>query len=211
MTLTGTLVGYDPGGNGAHGLAIATYQDGEVIELELSTCRTAEKAIAAICVHENVLGIGIDTLTCWSTGPSGWRPADRWLKNNYPSITNSIASANSLFGSMGLNGMAVLLKLRQTFPGIHVSETHPKVLYFELAQSKYDYGTNSAEMDALLGELLGMRINTGNDHEWDAAVSVYALSCGLKGRWAHDLHRLATQQDESIVEPAGTTSYWWPK
>jgi len=211
MSLTGTIVGYDPGGNNDHGLALIKYDNSEIQDVNISTHSTAYSIIAAISDSDNIIAMGIDTLTCWSTGPSGWRPADRFLKNKYPEITNSIISANSLHGSMVLNGMSVIIKIKALFPNIHISETHPKVLYFELSKKKYNYDEHQSEMDILLSELLQKEISTINDHEWDAAFSVYAVSCGLLGKWNKDLHTIQTQNNEMLVEPCGTTSYWWPE
>jgi hypothetical protein len=36
------------------------------------------------------------------TGPGGWRPADRWLRETYPVIRNSVMPLNGLAGSMSL-------------------------------------------------------------------------------------------------------------
>lgn len=209
--LTGTILGYDPGGDGKHGVAFATCEKGVVTGCKFTTLRTAEQVIAATADYTDLIAVGIDTLTCWSTGPSGWRPADRWLKKRYKPITHSIASANSLFGSMGLNGMAVLLALRAGNPALVVCETHPKVLHFALQGAKYDYGNNRSEMDKVLSRAISQPINTSNDHEWDAAISVYAVLQGMAGRWSHDLHAIAPDPGERIIEPCDTTYYWWPE
>ncbi len=210
MTVSGTIVGYDPGGNNAHGLAVVSCKDGEIEEIQVSTHPTTYSILSEIFSLHNVIAIGIDTLTCWSSGPSGWRPADRWLKNKYPSITNSVVSANSLFGSMGLNGMSVLIKLREAFPRLSISETHPKVLYFQLAKKKYNYMDCHEEMDKFLSSLIGQNISTTNDHEWDALISVYAMLCGALSIWTNDLHTIDTEADEELITPCGSTNYWWP-
>ena len=66
---------------------------------------------------------------CWSTGRCGWRPADRWLRGQYPRVANSVVSPNSLFGSMALNGAACVHQLAAQWPDAMISETHPKVGY----------------------------------------------------------------------------------
>jgi hypothetical protein len=81
------------------------------------------------------LSIGIDTLTMLSTGDSGWRPADRLLRAQYPDVRNSVVNPNYLKGSMALSGLAVSHELRNEFTDIAIIETHPKVLYFELCVS----------------------------------------------------------------------------
>ena len=86
----------------------------------ISTLRwRAVRATLRVRVRFEPDGIGVNTLTAWSTGRAGWRPADRWLRYRYPEVRNSVASPNSLFGSMALNGMSVLMSLRtiQRFRG----------------------------------------------------------------------------------------------
>lgn len=209
-TIAGSLAGYDPGGNGSHGLAICRFENSVPTEISISTEQTAESVLRKLTEREDLVGIGVDTLTYWSSGPSGWRPADRWLRQRYPSITNSIASANSLYGSMGLNGMSVLLALRQRSNAINISETHPKVLWFELIGKKYDYESSSGEMNEYVGRELGLSLETKNDHEWDAVISVLALWRGLAGRWKLDLHGSDILNNERLVMPCGKTNYWWP-
>lgn len=211
MNLTGTILGYDPGGNSSHGVAFFSYENGHLINSKIATLKTANDVMEEAGRVKDLIAVGIDTLTCWSSGPSGWRPADRWLKHRYTHITNSIASANSLFGAMGLNGMSVLIALRGAKPDLVVTETHPKVLYNALVSEKYDYSSNQKAMDRVLSQLFSTVITTDNDHEWDAALSVYAVLQGLKGKWKTDLHDLPCSENERLIRPCGETHYWWPE
>jgi hypothetical protein len=54
--------------------------------------------------------------------------------------------ANGLAGSMGLNGMSVLIAARHKYPDVSVVETHPKVLYWALANKRYDYQSARDDM-----------------------------------------------------------------
>ena len=73
--MTGTVVGYDPGGNGNHGFACAKIRNGNIVgPVATKTLPTAEDVVRSILGGEKPLGIGVDTLTCWSTGHAGWRP-----------------------------------------------------------------------------------------------------------------------------------------
>jgi hypothetical protein len=112
---------------------------------------------------------------------------------------------------MGLNGMSFLVQLREENCSVSISETHPKVLWYELAGKKYDYESSHQEMDRFIGHELGLRLFTKNDHEWDAAISVLALWNGLSGCWLKDLHSLECSDRERIVAPCGQTNYWWPE
>ena len=211
MPMTGTVVGYDPGGNGKHGFARARVRDGEIVSVTTKTLRHAEDVIASILEIETLVGLGIDTLTCWGTGRSGWRPADCSLRQRYPAVKKSIVAPNSLYGAMCLNGMAVLLTVRQAFPGIFVTETHPKVLYYAKCNQRYDYnGPNTSDINKCLRRLLGVDVTPQNEHEWDAAISILPVVRGLHGSW-RDLHNLPTKSGERLVHPCGETTYMWPE
>jgi len=204
------FVGYDPGGDGAHGLAQLRLVEGEKVILSTTTVGSSEQVIAFL-EGPSVDGIGGDTLTCWSTGGGGWRPADKWLRAKYPDVRNSVMTPNGLAGSMGINGMSVLVATRRRLPEIRVVETHPKVLYWALARRKYSYAASSSDMDAMLGEAIGAECRTSNDHEWDALLSAFAAARGIQGRWTNDLHALPTGLDSRIISPCGTTNYYWPE
>lgn len=208
--MTGAVLGYDPGGNGRHGLARLDVVDGRPRRLEVSTHRTVE-AVLQTTEAVRPLALGVDTLTCWGTGPSGWRPADRWLRLAYPAAARSVASPNSLYGSKSVGGMAVLLALRARDASVLVTETHPKVLYRALWGRHYDYRAEARPMDRDLGARLGVDVRTQNDHEWDAAVSAFAALHALRDDWLRDLHRLPLDDGERLVEPCGPTRFVWPE
>lgn len=208
--INGTIVGYDPGGNEAHGFALLTIKDGEPESVSVTTLSNTEAVIKEIR-SKAILGLGVDTLSCWCTGNSGWRPADKWLRKRYPEIINSIMSPNTLSGSMGINGMSVLIETAKMPNGITLSETHPKVLYYALTRKKYDYDNNHAEMVDFLSKRLGLNVKTSNEHEWDAAISAYAHMMGITGKWTCDLHKLQPEDNCRIVQPCGKTSYYWPE
>ena len=210
--MTGTVFGYDPGGNGKHGLARATVRDGSILNVTTETLHHVEDVVTSILNIETPLGLGIDTLTCWSTGPSGWRPADHWLRRHYRDVQNSVVAPNSLYGAMSLSGMASLVAVRQAFPDIFVTETHPKVLYYQLFKEPYDYnGPKISVMNKRLSRLLAVDVAPQNEHEWDSAISILAVVRGLHRSWRRDLHALPTKPGERLVQPCGTTAYVWPE
>ena len=144
--MTGGVVGYDPGGNRKHGFARAEIRDGKIVAVTTETLHSAEDVVQSILGSEEPLGLGIDTLTCWSTGHSGWRPADRWLRQHphYRAVRRSIIAPGGLAGAMSINGMAVVAAVRRAFPDIFVTETHPKVLCYRLCKRRYDYSDPNA-------------------------------------------------------------------
>jgi hypothetical protein len=118
---------------------------------------------------------------------------------------------NGLFGSMGLNGMSVLISARRRFPDVPITETHPKVLYWQLCRQKYDYEHAKSQMDAVLARALGTPAAPVTEHEWDAGISALAALEGVAGRWTHDLHKLPVSAGQGVVAPCGSTNYFWPE
>ncbi len=211
IMLSGVVTGYDPGGNGAHALAELQFAAGKATALSTRMLETAEDVIATLEGLPSLAALGADTLTCWGTGVSAWRPADRWLRERYQAVQKSIISPNGLYGSMGLNGMGVLIAARQQFPCVVITETHPKILYWQLSGKRYQYQTSKAAMDGVLTAELGISVKPVTEHEWDAALSAYAALMGLLGRWTHDLHSLPTNAGERLITPCGKTHYFWPE
>lgn len=209
--LSGIVVGYDPGGNSAHGFAELRVEGGTAAKLSTATLDTAEDMIARVERLSSVLALGVDTLSFWGTGTSGWRPADLWLRRQYKPVQHSVISPNGLFGSMGLSGMSVLISARRRFPDVPITETHPKVLYWLLRGKKYDYEYAKREMDAVLARSLGTQAAPVTEHEWDAAISAPAALEGVAGRWTHGLHKLPVNTGQRTVAPCGSTNYFWPE
>lgn len=210
MSLTGKIVGYDPGGNGNHGVATLMVDEGRPIQLSFATVRSAQAAFDWLTIGDIPSAAGIDTLTVLSTGDSGWRPADRWLRGQYPQVQNSVVNPNYLQGAMALNGLAVMISLRGASEDIVVSETHPKVLYHRLSGFQYGYQVNRVRMNELLGQWIGLAVRTTCDHEWDAVISCFAVLQGITGRWVTDLHQLPAVPGEKLVQPGGPSHYYWP-
>lgn len=208
--------GYDPGGNDRHGVAALDVQGGKPVSVTTALVGTVEMAIQWFSARSgSPVAIGVDTLTCWSTGPAGWRPANRWLREQYPQIRQSVAAPNSLYGSMSLNGMMVLLALRGMAPHVMITETHPKVIYWYLRHEPYDFvASRTAMVEALAEELdldLDLDLALASDHQWDAALSALTAFRGFSGQWHRNLHAIAPAEDERLVVPCGVTNYFWPE
>ncbi len=206
-----TIIGYDPGGDGAHGVALLSIMDGKPEALQTRTFQTTEQVIEYVEAVGSIDALGVDTMTCWSTGRGGWRPADRWLRERYTHVRNSVMTPNGLAGSMGLNGMCAVIESRRRRPDVVIVETHPKVLYWALTREKYDYQSSRQHMEQILRELLGAALSTANEHEWDAALSAIAAARGVRGEWTVDLHALPTEPRERLINPCGKTNYFWPE
>lgn len=220
-TTTAAVIGLDPGGRNSFGMARLDVErreeDGPWTPVEVST-RTRDNTAQVLAVLEDwrsevgLLAVGIDTLAYWNKGRAGWRRADQALREAYPDVRNSVQTPYRLSGSMLMNGMLVLLDLRSKDRDLVVTETHPKVLWWQMAGQQWDYEANHAGMDARLADELGISLLTANDHEWDAAVSAYAAFMGLTGRWATDLVQLEDRWNcGDDVFPCGSVHYYWPE
>lgn len=218
------VIGYDPGGNVAHGVAaLRVRADGahwQPLDLQTETAHTLKDVVAWLessCRDGRIVAAGVDTLTEWNTGPCGWRPADRWLRDRYPKVKKRVVSPNSIYGSMALNGAAFLTMLTRRFhaDSTLVTEAHPKVSYFALTGRTPSWRTDSVEMSAWLMGELGVEAPTslahGKDDPFDAGMSVLAALRGLNREWTLDLHAMPEDQQAGRVLFCGKTHYWWPR
>lgn len=203
-------LGYDPGGGGAHGVAAIDGRDAVC-----DTMLTAQSAIDWFCERcreREPSGFGVDTLTMWSSGPSGWRPADRALRAAYVDVANSVTAPNSLYGAMSINGAVVVRALCHRFKSLRISETHPKVLYFALTGDVYDYDQHADQMVQNLIEWIALGdVNVDSEHAWDALVSAFAVRQWDIDEWSNDLHQLPHNDGETLIPVHGTGAHYaWP-
>lgn len=180
-TDTQCIIGHDPGGNGKHGVArLLVGGDLSAVDVETYSAKTVQDAVDWARQGGNIVGVGIDTLTRWSTGEGGWRPADHWLREHYPAVRNSVMSPNSLFGSMPVGGMCFMAWANK-LPGVVISETHPRVAYYAVFGDVYDWENRQDDMTAALAGALGIGIQVRNDHEFDAVLSAYGQAGAVPG------------------------------
>lgn len=202
-------LGYDPGGDGA--LGVAAINGEQALCATVATAQDAINWLTQQCGQQTPAALGLDTLTLWSTGPAGWRPADRALRQAYPVVSNSIVAPNSLYGAMCINGAAAGLTLRQQFPAMLITETHPKVLYSAFTGDVYDFTGNHDGMTQQLAGWLQLAVPAiPTDHAWDALISAYAARAWHTKEWTTDLHQLPANPHESLVWPMGPAAYAWP-
>lgn len=200
MTSEGTLwIGADPGGKKKFGLAILK-SDGSVTTF-LVDC--ADEAIDAIKNYVRVqpAGVGVDAPLWWSSGRSGGRHADQWLRTKHGLSGGQVQGANSLRGADLVQGVMFVYRVRVLFPGVGVTETHPKAV---LAASKAESWSAFSKRFMVTAEIEG-------EHERDAIVSAIAAREGFEGRWLNDLStiRYPSEQDPSKYWLA-PIHYFWP-
>jgi hypothetical protein len=109
------------------------------------------------------------------------------------------AALNSLWGAALVQGMMFVARLRQKFPGVPVTETHPKATAVALG------GWESPQIQAF-----GCPVGVVN-HMRDAYLSAVAAREGFSGRWRHDL---SLNRDPSEQDPRARwlapVHYFWP-
>lgn len=206
------ILGYDPGGNGTHGVAALRVIDRGPVGLETSCAETAREAFDWLAGFENRVALGVDTLLAWSGSVNGCREADRALRRNYKACEKSIVTPNGLFGAMSISGpyVATLLVGSDPSRSLKLFETHPKVLYLEKWKSKYNWKNDAPGMIENLRQALfpaSVELEM-EEHEFDAALSAYVAFEALYGGW--ELNDLYSADRQDLVFPAGQASYPWP-
>ncbi len=193
-------VGADPGGEGNFGIAILT-GDKPVQTLSVDH---ADDAIDFVRAHLNhaPAGVGVDAPLWWSSGRSGDRHSDRWLRTRYGLSGGEIQAANSLRGAALTQGAMFVQRIRELYPAVPVTESHPKALLKVLTQGDWDK----------FKERFALNANFVNEHERDALIAAASAREGFQGRWSHDLsiERLPAEQAPHSYWLA-PVHYYWPE
>lgn len=193
-------IGADPGGSGKFGIAILP-DDGEP---ETACVDCAGEAVAYVRTRLNraPAGVGVDAPLWWSSGRSGDRAADQWLRENCGLSGGQVQAANSLRGAALTQGAMFVQRLREAFPRVPVTESHPKALLKVFADGKWQ---GFARRFGLTG------ITPRDDNQRDALIAAVSAREGFQGRWPNDLslNRLASEQDPSSYWLA-PVHYYWP-
>ena len=117
-----------------------------------------------------------------------------------------VLTAYSLRGAALVVGMMLAFRVREEFPSVRITESHPKAL---LSALKIGKPANGQEF-----EIGGVKIPAGwkNEHERDAAIGAVCAREGFEGCWKTDL---ALDRCDSEQNPL---SYWlspmhyfWPE
>lgn len=186
-------IGADPGGKNAFGLAFL-HPSGS---LRTACVSCADEAVALI--DHRPLGAGVDAPLWWSSGRSGDRLADQWIRRTYGIQAGTVQAGNSLRGAALVQGVMFVSRLREKFPDTPVTEAHPKATAIALG------GWTAPAVSGLgaVGHL--------GEHERDAVFAAIAAREGFEGRWPRNL---ATSRHPSEQDPGcswlGRIDYFWP-
>ena len=200
----GVWVGADPGGKGSFGVALV---DGSG-ETRCKTVSSVHEAVEWIIKEAGTpLGVGIDAPMWWSAVAGGGRRADERLRKAYKISSGTVQSVNSLCGACIAGGALLASLMREKFPDIRITESHPKALLKALLLDD----TNDTNAAAIARRF---RINNAwsDDHQRDAAIAAACAREGFCNRWCVDLskHRNKLEQDPQNYWLA-PVSYFWPE
>ncbi|MCZ8547309.1 DUF429 domain-containing protein [Mesorhizobium qingshengii] len=197
-------LGFDPGG--AKGFGCCLLAEGSFTTATVGTIAEAMRWAVIACAGEAPSLAGIDTLLHWSDGPSGWRRADLCLKGKYPGASASVMSPNSLFGAMAVGGVGLAIRLKEQWPMMAITETHPKVLFHALHGANYAKSEIAAAFDWFVDRAALSPGSVRNEHELDALISAWAAKQGTLQQWSD----LCEPRTQDMIFPAGPVSYLWP-
>ena len=184
-----TWIGVDPGGKDKFGVAVLQ-SNGSVYTCCVSCADEAIKVIRELGKTEPA-GVGVDAPLWWSSGISGSRHVDRWLRATYGLSGGQVQEPNSLRGAALVQGAMFVKCVRQLFPGVPVTETHPKALLVALGMTDSDSFRSHF--------LIQANAIKESEHERDAVISAVAAREGFEERWTNDLSvcRHESEQDPS--------------
>jgi hypothetical protein len=198
------FLGFDPGGEKRFG--VATILGSKVSFGTVSNIREAVDWTVTACNGSLPSAAGIDTILHWGKGRSGFRNADRLLREKYPATSGSVMAPNSLYGAMTIGGVGIALELNRIWPDLLLNETHPKVLYYAITKQLYprknllqafDWFTQLTQID--------LSQTIPSEDEFDAILSAWATREALVHEWNDLAHH-----DDHHIFPINGARYLWP-
>ena len=197
-----TWIGVDRGGVGNFGLAILK-PDGSCHACSVDYVDGAIDAIRAE-VQSIPAGVGVDAPLWWCSGSAGLRKANQWIRDKYRLPNRNVQAVNSLWGSVLAQGMMFVARLREVFPQVSITETHPKAVLKALGRKTWHKYFDALPTD--------VNLDSKPDHQRDAVISAVAAREGFEGRWKNDLieDRYPSEQNPAKHWLA-PVHYFWPE
>jgi predicted nuclease with RNAse H fold len=201
-------IGLDPGGHQAFGIAVL--RESNDFETEVVNC--LDDAISRVEQWVKSLtpkAIGIDAPLWWSSAEGGSRAVDDHLRRRYGLSPGTVQSPNSLRGAVANMGPLAAKILREKYPKIKITETHPKALLraYQLKRLTDD-GAKAVERFVDLHEAASIVLKT--DHERDALLGAFAAREGDTLVWNSNLSKL-DRYDSELSLWVDDVNYWWPE
>ena len=192
-------IGVDPGGKGNFGVAFLMGDEPP----QILTVDCADEALAFIRANVDVMpsGIGVDAPLWWSSGRSGDRHADQWLRKRYKLPGGEVQAGNSLRGAALIQGAMFVQRIREIYPTVPVTESHPKALLKVAAQNSWDIFTAKFNINAM----------PPDEHSRDAIIAAVSAREAFEGRWVNDLSekRFLSEQNPKAYWLAPVNYYWY--
>lgn len=203
------VLGFLPGGrfgNAGRGrCGVALLRFGDEGRAESGVTRSVDEALAwfraRLGPEETPAAAGIAAPLFWETGPGGMRRADLWLRRARPEFARAVRPLSAMMGATVVQGMAMALRLRATWPAIHLNETRPGPL---LAAFRDDTRFANSRLAALNASW--QRLNVAAEDRLPALLSAWWTARCLREPPPDDLALLAPK----ALMPAGAVTSWWP-
>jgi hypothetical protein len=203
------VLGFLPGsqrGNAGRGrCGVALLRPGQEGQAESDVTRSVDEAMAWFRARlgsgEAPAAAGIAAPLFWETGPGGVRRADLWLRRARPEFARAVRPLSATMGATVMQGMAMGLRLRAAWPGIHLNETRPGPL---LAAFRDDGGYAGSPLAALHASW--QMLNVAAEDRLPALLSAWWTARCLNRPPPDDLALLAPK----ALMPAGQATSWWP-
>ena len=196
------FLGYDPGGEGKHGVAAAyiskdgTFSD----EPKTETLADANEVIEWFHRHSSVAAFGVDTLLAWSATVK--RVCDDALRSHYQS--SSVVAQNSLYSAMTINGIIVAQDASKL--SLPLVESHPGVVINNVILKQKDSSPGNAAICERYEKLRETK-----KHAADALVAAWCASQWIFGHWKVNLYEVHPNKQPGLIFPAGKAVYPWPE
>ena len=204
--------GYDPGGNGTHGVAVIDVNKKGKIDsiIDRDVVEDMKSAWSWFSKFEGLAAFGIDTLLAWSE--DGRRSCDDYLRRSYGGTNgnfgklispSTVIPQNSLYSAMTING--AMLAKRACNAGYSCYESHPKLMIGVLDLTKSENKSIDEKYRSILAD--GSLKVKHRDDIADAIVAAWCAAQGHRGNWRRDLFK---EFSCGLQPVADGVSYPWP-
>ena len=207
------FIGLDPGGKDQFGWSVVECE--AAIPLAVTTSGLASNAKQAVegvrhalGANGSVDGAGIDSPLFWV--PGGERHVDRIVREAIKragarNAGGTVQQVNSLRGACVTQGVLAAHLLRESFPDLRITETHPKALLWLIGSGSRRRAPSVDMTHAATFREGGHPFRT--EHERDAALGAFAAWSMVSG--APGWRNLALDEREAFA-PVSPVEYWMP-
>lgn len=148
--------------------------------------------------------VGIDAPLWWSSRRSGGRKVDCLLRARYSLSGGQVQQPNSLRGAAVLQAAMLIVRLREAYPTLPVTETHPKALLSGVFGGSFP----------AFARKFGLSAAPQTEHERDAVIGAIAARQAFSSArtWKHDLSLdLYSEEQDPKSYWLAPVSYVWPE